>query len=423
MAPSVGPVRSPLPLDRLEPYLLAHAAGFAIPLTVSQFTYGQSNPTYLLSTPVRQYVLRRAPSGQALSPTAHRVDREYAILAALSRYNAAAPAERRVPVPEVYCLCTDLDVVGSSFYVMDYVEGRVFEDVRLPGLPEDERWACWRSAIRTLALLSTIPPDRLDLPPSIASSSTSSRPYFERQVSTLLRVSAAQAATPIPPSSSSPAGVEPGDATRKLGAEGPGAVLGAIWRTDELRPWFESGARAVGADERRRGASIVHGDYKMDNLIFHPTEPRVIGILDWELFTLGSPLADLANLLLPFSFAPVTPASGVGVLPAGKEGYMLGLEGLSEKDTGIPGRDRLERWWVGDMNELAGPAAARWDWPIPHMDWVRSWTLFRLAIIAQGIAARAARGQASSASARADRTASDFFGRMAHGARQPRARL
>ncbi|WWC65743.1 uncharacterized protein I303_108365 [Kwoniella dejecticola CBS 10117] len=391
-------VRSSLPLDKLLPYLERNIDGFKGPIQVKQF---KSNPTYLLSPafPSRSFVLRRAPSGPLLSPTAHRVDREFLILSALNRYNESVNAEHAVPVPIVYCLCEDKDVVGAAFYVMEFIKGRVFTDVRLAQLSEKERWACWQSAIQTLTKLSTIPIRTLDLPASFAPS-PSEKPYFPRQVGSLLRVSSAQS---------------------KAKNKDTGEEVGPIWGTDEMRDWFSVGAAQVTKLEMERGeGGVVHGDYKLDNLIFHPTEPKVIGILDWELCTLGSPLADLGNLLLPFSFPPISPDNLYKIRNTSQGGddmtLLLGLKGLSSKQTGLPQREELEKWWVNGMNDglTYHKAQGGWEAPIPGMEWVRSWILFRLAIIAQGIAARAALGQASSADARADsRPVFDFFGKMA----------
>ncbi|ORY34811.1 kinase-like domain-containing protein [Naematelia encephala] len=395
----LGDVRSPLPLDRLVPYLEANIKGFKGPLKVKQFKFGQSNPTYLLETTSKHYVLRRAPSGPLLSPTAHRIDREYLILAALNTYNTtlttAASTSRHVPVPKVYCLCMDKEVVGAGFYVMEFISGRVFQDVRMTDSSQSERKECWKSAINTLTRLSTIPLSALNLPSTFAPL-PEEKPYFPRQVTSLLRVSAAQS---------------------RAKSKETGKQVGEIWGTDELKPWFQRGAREVARWESERNiGAVVHGDFKLDNLIFHPTEPKVIGILDWELCTLGSPLADLGNMLLPFSFPPVKDTTLLG---GGRTdmSLMIGLKGLSTAQSGLPEVQQLEQWWIQGMNNGIGSSSSltsTWEWPIHGMSWVRSWILFRLAIIAQGIAARAALGQASSADARADsRAIFDFFGKMA----------
>ncbi|KAK4687524.1 hypothetical protein P7C73_g2601, partial [Tremellales sp. Uapishka_1] len=399
-----GEVRSTLPLDKLIPYLETNVEGFNTPLEVKQFKFGQSNPTYLLTTPSHRYVLRRAPLGPLISPTAHRIDREYQILSSLNLYNASLDdVNLAIPVPRVYCLCMDTEVVGSGFYVMEFVQGRIFEDVRLRDLEYEERrlWcvviyrhslsaneSSWKSAISTLTLLSTIPLEKLNLPASFAPH-PAAKPYFPRQINSLLKVSKAQANT----------------------VDKDGKPVGEIFGTTELKRWFEDGASIIGEEEKRDGiGGVVHGDYKLDNLIFHPTEPRVIGILDWELCTLGSPLMDLGNLLLPFSFRPVEAALAS---QRSDMSLLLGLKEVPSQETGLPQRDELERWWVEGMNRNH----KGWQWPIPHLEWVRSWILFRLAVIAQGIAARAALGQASSANAKADNRIFNFFGKMAMEAR------
>lgn len=275
----------------------------------------------------------------------------------------------------------------------------------------------WRSAVQALALLGSIPVSALGLPASFAPDPIK-KPYFPRQVVGMHRVSDAQSKAPVPTN--------------------PGGILGDVIHADELWPYYEQGSKTVSAAEVKHGASLVHGDYKLDNLVFHPTEPRVIGILDWELCTLGSPLADLGNMLIPFSFEPVSDKDRAELTKnsSGTSNLVLGLKGLPSSVTGIPTSDVLEQWWVGGMNEgylwhaseanrsrealagrIPGPVPAPRQWPTQRFEWVRSWMLFRLAIIAQGIAARAALGQASSAHASPDRAPFDFFGKMAYQAK------
>ena len=321
------------------------------------------------------------------------------MLAALNYYNGTLTSEERtnraIPVPKVYCLCMDSEVVGSGFYVMEFIKGRVFQDVRMKQIGAEERreWyvkmrsqlrlegligCSWKSAIRTLTLLSTIPLSALDIPFSFAPQ-PHAKPYFPRQVTSLLRVSASQS---------------------KAKSKDTGVVTGEIWGTNELRPWFEHGAAAIAREEKERNVgSVVHGDYKLDNLvrthsnperdgllnvaqIFHPTEPRVIGILDWELCTLGSPLADLGNLLVPFSFPPISDEDKKEL--AGQMSDMtllVGLKGVASSESGLPQRDELEKRWVDGMNEGARWHAGRqggsrnrmesrvtpWQWPVSHM--------------------------------------------------------
>lgn len=244
-------------------------------------------------------VLRRKPSGRLISSTAHRIEREYLILARLTAYNASlaqlpqSGKPEPVPVPKVYGYCSDPSVVGAEFYVMDYVQGRIFEDVRLKVIPEQEErrkmyvlrpprhsWLTpsrsWMAAIHALTLLSTIPPETLGFPKTFAPPAHAP-PFFPRQVNSLLKVSAAQASTSIPPPART------GSKERE--------TIGDIEGSGEMVPYLRKGALAVAHFEKTQGVfSVVHGDFKMDNLIYHPTEPRVIGILDWELCTLGSPV-------------------------------------------------------------------------------------------------------------------------------------
>lgn len=257
------------------------------------------------------------------------------------------------------------------------------------------------AAIHALTLLSTIPPETLDFPKTFAPPAHAP-PFFPRQVNSLLKVSAAQASTAIPESART------GNKQRE--------TIGDIEGSGEMVPYLRKGAQAVAHFEKTRGVfSVVHGDFKMDNLIYHPTEPRVIGILDWELCTLGSPvgtplsfndlprltyllqLSDLANLLLPYSIASSSlPPSIRDDMAAGKptSNLLQALKNLSAKERdGLPTCEELEREWIRQMNDgtkwhlhryaKAGNAKelntrmCDWTWPIPGLDFARAWMIWR----------------------------------------------
>ncbi|KAF9903360.1 hypothetical protein BX616_001654 [Lobosporangium transversale] len=333
-------VRKGYQLDssKLDPYLTKSISGFAAPVKVSQFKLGQSNPTYLLTDANNtRYVLRKKPAGTLLSSTAHAVEREYRILKALGE-------KSDVPVPKVYTLCEDSSIIGTPFYVMEFLQGRIFSDVTLKKLPFEERRLCWISAIDTLAKLHKVDYVAVGLEGYGKPSG-----FYPRQIASLSKVSAAQAAV----------------------KDADGKEVGPIPGMEELAAWFKK-------YEVKDSTSIVHGDYKMDNLVFHPTEPRVIGILDWELSTIGHPFSDLANLVNPY-YVPAMDGNPIG-----------GLKGIPEKDLPIPPVDvLLERY----CQQTSRP------FPIENWMFCIAFSFFRLAVILHGIKARVARGQASSAEA------------------------
>jgi acyl-CoA dehydrogenase len=321
-------VRAGFELDttRLEHYLREHVSEFAGPLTVRQFQGGQSNPTYLLRTPERNYVLRRKPAGQLL-PSAHAVDREYRIMKALRRHSD-------VPVPDVLSLCTDDSVLGSSFYVMAHVSGRMFWDASFPEIPTHERRHYFDAMNAALASLHTV-----DYVAAGLGDYGKPGNYFERQI---------------------------GRWSQQYLAD---AEAGRVADLDRVIDWLRAN---IPAGEE---VSLVHGDYRCDNLIFHPTEPRVLAVLDWELSTLGHPLADFGYHLMMYR------------LPT------LAVSGLLDRDLntlGIPS----EREYVA-----AYCARTRRD-GIQQLDFYVAFNLFRFAAILHGIRGRLLRGNAVSERAR-----------------------
>jgi len=305
----------------LERWMAANVEGYKGPLEVRQFKGGQSNPTYQLITPARKYVLRRKPPGKLL-PSAHAVDRENKVITALGSTG--------FPVARTYGLCTDDGVIGTWFYVMDMVEGRIFWDQTLPQYGPTERHGIFTAKIKTLADLHNTDYAAIGL-------GDFGKPgnYMGRQVDRWTRQYKASETVAIP-------------------------------EMDRLIEWLPS---TVPSQER---TSVVHGDYRLDNMIFHPTEPRVAAVLDWELSTLGEPLADFTYLLMNWI-----------------NGGVSGVEDL--KAHGIPTLDEA----VAQYCELTCRPG------LPDLNWYFAYNTFRLAGIIQGILGRVRDGTATSPQAAA----------------------
>jgi aminoglycoside phosphotransferase (APT) family kinase protein len=301
----------------LDRWLQGNVEGYQGPLTVLQFKGGQSNPTYRLDTPGRSYVMRRKPFGKLL-PSAHAVDREFKVIAALSRQG--------FPVAKAYALCTDDNVIGSAFYIMSMEEGRVFWDPTLPSEPPEARCEIFKSKIETLARLHNYDPAAIGL-------SDFGKPgnYFARQVDRWTKQYRASETQHIP-------------------------------EVEKLIEWLP---RTLPEQKR---VSVVHGDYRLDNMIFHPSEPRVKAVLDWELSTLGDPMADFTYLLMQW--------------------IMPGLAGADLKALNIPSMEEAAQIYC----KVAGTE-------VPDLNWYFSYNLFRLAGITQGIAGRIRDGTAANARA------------------------
>jgi len=306
----------------LDSYLLHAVEGFAGPLVVEQFKGGQSNPTFLLRTPGRNYVLRRKPPGKLL-PSAHAIEREYRVMAALR--------ESAVPVPRMFCLCEDAEVIGSAFYVMEHVQGRILWEPGLSGFGADERARLFDDMNRVIAALHQVDVVALGL-------ADYGKPgnYFARQIG-------------------------------RWSAQYRASETERIESMDSLIEWLPQNIPATDA------VALVHGDYRLDNLVFHASEPLVIAVLDWELSTLGHPMADFAYHAMVWSTPP---------------GAMRGLAGLDLAALGIPSVDAyLARYC--ERTSLEPPTPAEWRFYLAY-------NLFRGAAISQGIMKRAIDGSASS---------------------------
>jgi aminoglycoside phosphotransferase (APT) family kinase protein len=338
MNPYVGtkPVAGPhaFDLEALQAYLAQNLAGFVGPLSAEQFNGGQSNPTYKLVTPGASYVMRTKPGPAAkLLPSAHAIEREFRVMRALHPTG--------VPVPRMLLLCEDESVIGRAFYLMEFIPGRVLWDQGLPDMDRAQRAALYDEMNRVMAALHQVDPGAAGL-------DGYGKPgnYFERQIARWSRQYAASITEPIP-------------------------------EMDRLAAWLPAHMPASARDERQ--VSVVHGDYRLDNLVFHPTEPRVLAVLDWELSTIGHPLADFSYHCMSWHIP---------------HAMSRGIAGLDIAALGIPSeRDYVRRYC--ERTGRADPDALMADW-----NFYMAYNLFRMAGILQGIAKRVVDGTASSAQAK-----------------------
>ena len=318
----------------LEAWLKQHMPGFAGPLSVEMFKGGQSNPTFKLITPSTSYVMRAKPGPVAkLLPSAHAVEREFAVMRGL--YGTA------VPVAQMHVLCEDESVIGRAFYVMEFVQGRVLWDQSLPDMSKQQRRDIYNEMNRVIAALHSVPYAERGL-------ENFGKPgnYFERQIGRWSKQYIASITQPIP-------------------------------EMDKLMEWLPANMPDSARDGR---TSIVHGDYRLDNMMFHPTEPRVLAVLDWELSTLGHPLADFSYHCMAWHIPP---------------GTFRGIGGVDVASLGIPTEEEYIRMYC-DRTGFTTPQALQAEW-----NFYLAYNMFRLAAILQGIAKRVEMGTASSAQAKA----------------------
>ena len=314
--------RQQFDLDALAEWMGSHVEGFAGPLTIEQFKGGQSNPTFKLITPGQTYVMRAKPGPAAkLLPSAHAIEREFKVMAALAKAD--------MPVAKMHALCEDEGVIGRAFFIMEFVAGRVLWDPALPGMTPAQRGEIFDEMNRVIARLHCVDYAAIGLADYGKAGN-----YFERQI---------------------------GRWSKQYRA----SETESIEAMDKLIDWLPKHIPA--GDE----TSIVHGDYRLDNLIFHPTEPRILAILDWELSTLGHPLADFAYHCMAWHVPPSA---------------FRGLAGLDLDALGIPDFNT----YVARYCQRTGRAG------IDNFEYYLAYNLFRMAGILQGIMKRVVDGTAAS---------------------------
>ncbi len=309
--------------NALREYMTGHVAGFSGDLRVRQFEGGQSNPTFLLEADGQRYVMRKQPPGELL-PSAHQVDREHRVMHALR--------DTPVPVPKMFCLCEDPEVIGTKFYVMEWVDGRLFTDTRLPDCSPEDRRAAYNDLVRVLAELHKVDPAAVGL-------DTFGKPgnYYVRQIGRWSKQYTASK-------------------TEQIDA------------MDALMEWLPANV------PQDAGSVIVHGDYRLGNVLLHPTEPQIVGVIDWELSTRGDGLADLGYMCQDYH---------------GESYSDSGLAGADLTALNIPNEDEL----VAEYCRHAGRDS------IDNWTFYIAYNMFRSAGIVQGVYKRGLDGNASSAKA------------------------
>ena len=323
----VKEVQSHLRLDtkKLEKWLVANVDGFTLPFAMHEFRGGQSNPTYQISTDSTKYVLRRKPPGELL-PSAHAVDREYRVISALYKNS--------FPVPKTFAMCTDNDVIGSIFYVMEMVEGRIFWDLSLPSMSTKDRTEIYGSLVEKMALLHSLDFKKVGLRDFGKTSD-----YMARQIHRWTKIYRASEPEEIP-------------------------------LMNKLNEWLPKNIPAK--DE----TCIIHGDFRLDNTIVDPIENKIIAVLDWELSTLGHPIGDFIYSMAPWFIPSV-------------DEKISSLEGLDLPSLGIPTAEE----YIESYCRISGRGE------IENLDFYKTYTVWRLAAIYQGIIKRGLDGTAASSDA------------------------
>jgi aminoglycoside phosphotransferase (APT) family kinase protein len=311
-----------LDIGRLAEFIRSHIEPFDSDLRVCRIEGGQSNPTYIVDAGPNRYVLRRKPSGPIL-PSAHAIEREYRVMQAL--------VDTEVPVPGMRLLCEDIEILGSAFYVMDFVPGRILGDQTLPGMTPDERRTHYIELNRVLARLHAV-----DYRACGLGDFGREGGYVQRQLDRWTRQYRASESKPIP-------------AMERLIA----------WLSERVPP--------------QASTALVHGDYRLDNVVWHSTEPRIVAVLDWELSTLGDPLVDFAYHCMTWHLAL---------------GMHRTLAGVDLPPLGIPDEDAYVAMY--GQNSGHDPGRIREHWPF-----YMAFNMFRMAAIQQGVARRALEGNAA----------------------------